>query len=88
MVKVNLKRTFSSGEGSGHQVGIWPTFVVGKITCWKCGGGGSTRNVCPSKYRVATKTDKKEERKMIFIQTADIPNSTLSFILFLLLILI
>ena len=49
---------------------------VGKITCWKCGGGG-TRNVCPSKYKIATKTDKKEGREIIFIQTANISNSTL-----------
>ena len=64
MVEVNLKRTFSSGEGSGHQ-----------RQCYDCGKSGHLAKVCPSKYKVATKTDKKEERKII--QTANISYSTL-----------
>ena len=52
------------GEGSGHQ-----------RQCYNCGKRGHLANVCPSKYKVATKTDKKEERKMI--QTANISYSTL-----------
>ena len=52
------------GEGSGHQ-----------RQCYNCGTSGQLANVCPSKYKVATKTDKKEERKII--QTANISYSTL-----------
>ena len=52
------------GEESGHQ-----------RQCYNCGKRGHLANVCPSKYKVATKTDKKEERKII--QTADISYSTL-----------
>ena len=51
-------------EGSGHQ-----------RQCYNCGKSGHLANVCPSKYKVATKTDKKEERKII--QTANISYSTL-----------
>ena len=47
------------GEGSGR-----------KRQCYNCGKSGHLPNVCPSKYKVATKTDKKDERKII--QTADI----------------
>ena len=50
-------------EGSGHQ-----------RQCYNCGKSGHLANVCPSKYKVATKTDKKEERKII--QTANISYST------------
>ena len=60
------------GEGSGHQ-----------RQCYDCGNCGHLANVCPYKYKVATKTDKKEKRKMIFIQTANIPNLTLLSIIFL-----
>ena len=42
------------GEGSGHQ-----------SQCFNCGKSGHLANVCPSKCRVATKTDKKEERKIM-----------------------
>ena len=49
------------GEGSGHQ-----------RKCYNCGKSGYLANVCP---KVATKTDKKEERKII--QTANISYSTL-----------
>ena len=59
------------GEGSGHQ-----------RQCYNCGKSGHLVNVSPSKYKVATKTDIKEERKMI--QTANISYSTLQPILFLL----
>ena len=52
------------GEGSGHQ-----------RQCYNCEKSGHLANVCHSKYKVATKTDKKEERKMI--QTANISYSTL-----------
>ena len=52
------------GEGSGHQ-----------RQCYNCGKSGHLANVRPSKDKVATKTDKKEERKMI--QTANISYSTL-----------
>ena len=52
------------GEGSGHQ-----------RQCYNCGKSGHLANVCPSKYKVATKTDKKEERKIIL--TANISYSTL-----------
>ena len=51
------------GEGSDHQ-----------RQCYNCGKSGQLANVCPSKYKVATKTDKKEERKII--QTANISYST------------
>ena len=54
------------GEGSGHQ-----------RQCYNCGKSGHLANVCPSKYKVATKTDKKEGREIIFIQTTDISYSTL-----------
>ena len=60
----NLKRTFSSGEGNGHQ-----------RQCYNCGKSGHLGNVCPSKCKVATKTNKMEERKMI--RTANISYSTL-----------
>ena len=57
MAEVNLKRM---GEGSGHQ-----------RQCYNCGKSGHLANMCPSKYKVATKTDKKEEReRVIFIETA------------------
>ena len=62
MVEVNLKRTFSSGEwekGSGYQ-----------RHCYNCGKSGHLADVCPSKYKVATKTDKKNECEII--QTADV----------------
>ena len=52
------------GEWSGHQ-----------RQCYNCGKSVNLANVCPSKYKVATKTDKKEERKII--QSANISNSTL-----------
>ena len=52
------------GEGSGHQR-QW----------YNCGTSGHLANVCHSKYKVATKTDKKDEREVI--QTADISYSTL-----------
>ena len=52
------------GEWSGHQ-----------RQCYNCGKSGHLANVCPSKYKVATKTDKKEERKSI--QSANISYSTL-----------
>ena len=58
------------GEGSGHQ-----------RQCYNCGKSGHLANVCPSKYKVATKTDKKEERKII--QIANISDLTLYSILFL-----
>ena len=47
------------GEGYGHQ-----------RQCYNCGKSGHLANVCPSKYKVASKTDKKDARKIIFIQTA------------------
>ena len=50
---------WSMGEGSGHQ-----------RQCYNCGKSGHLANVCPSKYKVATITDKREERKII--QTANI----------------
>ena len=63
MVEVELKRTFSLGEWEkGGQY-------------YNCGKTGHLANVCPSKYKVATKTDKKEERKII--RTANISYSTL-----------
>ena len=52
------------GEGGGHQ-----------RQCYNCGKSGHLANVRPSKYKVATTTDKKEERKII--QTANISYSTL-----------
>ena len=52
------------GEGGGHQ-----------RQCYNCGKSGHLANVCPSKHKFATKTDKKEERKII--QTANISYSTL-----------
>ena len=57
------------GEGSGHQ-----------RQCYNCGKSGHSVNVCPSKYKVATKTDKKEERKII--PTANISYSTLNLFYF------
>ena len=39
------------GEGNGHQ-----------RQCYNCGKSGYLANVCPSKYKVATKTDTKEEK--------------------------
>ena len=58
MVEVNLKRTFSSGE--------WERGMAIKDNV-NCGKSGHLADVCPSKYKVATKTDKKEEKKMISI---------------------
>ena len=52
------------GEASGHQ-----------RQYYNCRKSGHLANVCPSKYKVATNTDKKEERKII--QTANISYSTL-----------
>ena len=51
------------GEGSGHQ-----------RQCYNCGKSGHLANVFPSKCKVASKADKKEEREIIFIQTANISN--------------
>ena len=51
-------------EGSGHQ-----------RQCYNCGKSGPLANVFPSKYKVARKTDKKEERKMV--QTGNTSYSTL-----------
>ena len=62
------------GEGSGHQ-----------RQCYNCVKSGHLANAFPSKYKVATKTNKMEERKII--QTANISYSTL-FLLIVLLILI
>ena len=56
MVEVNLKRTFSSGEWE-KGVAIKDYVII-------------VEKVCPSKYKVATKTNKMEERKII--QTANI----------------
>ena len=72
MVEVNLKRTFSSGEWE-KGVAIKDYVII-------------VEKVCPSKYEVATKTNKMEERKMI--QTANISYSTLKSILFLLIVLL
>ena len=55
MIEVNLKRTFSSGEGSGHQ-----------RQCYNCGKSGHSANVCPSKFKIEIKTDKKEEREKLY----------------------
>ena len=72
MVEVNLKRTFSSGEWE-KGVAIKDYVII-------------VEKVCPSKYKVATKTNKMEGRKMI--QTANISYSTLESILFLLIVLL
>ena len=61
MVEVNLKRTFSSGEWE-KGAAIKDNVIIVE--------SGHLANVCPSKYKVTTKTDKKEERKMI--QTTNI----------------
>ena len=45
-----------NGRRDGHQ-----------RQCYNCGKSGHLANVCPSKYKVATKTDKKEERNLISI---------------------
>ena len=42
------------GEGSGYQ-----------RQCYNCGKYWHLANECPSKYKVATKADKNEERKLI-----------------------
>ena len=79
MVEVNLKRKFSSGEWDKGAAIKDNVIIVEKVgflpNVWWRGEG--TRNVCPSKYKVATKTVKNVERKMIFIQTVNISNSTL-----------
>ena len=63
MVEVNLKRTFSSGEWEKGVAIKDNVIIVEKVV------------ICPSKHKVATKTNKKEERKII--QTANISYSTL-----------
>ena len=57
MVEVNLKRTFSSGEWEKGVAIKDNVIIVEKVGIWPM--------CAPSKYEVATKTDKKEERKMI-----------------------
>ena len=66
MVEVNLKRTFSSGE--------WEKGVAIEDNVIIVEKSGHLADVCPSKYKVATKTDKKDEREII--QTANISYST------------
>ena len=66
MDEVNLKRTFSSGE--------WGKGAAIKDNIYNCGKVGIWP-MCASKYKVATKTDKKEESKII--QNANISYSTL-----------
>ena len=61
MVEGNLKRTFSSGEWE-KGVAIKDNVII-------------VEKVCPSKYKVATKTKKMLERTII--QTANISYSTL-----------
>ena len=61
------------GEESGHQrqcyncgksVHLAKFCRVGKITCWRCGGGGCTRNVCPSKIKLQQKQTKRTREKL------------------------
>ena len=66
MVEVNLKRTFSSGEWEKGAAIKDNVIIVEKVGIWP---------MCALLYIVATKTDKKEERKII--QTANISYSTL-----------
>ena len=47
------------GEGSGHQ-----------RQCYNCGKSGHLANVCPSKYKVATKTDKRKREKLYQLLTS------------------
>ena len=81
-----LRRRMGEGSGKCYNCGksrhLAKYCRVVKITCWKCGGGGRTRNVCPSKYKITTKTDKKEERSIIFIHTDNISNSTMYNLLY------
>ena len=53
--------------------------------CYNCGNSGHLANVCTSKYKVATKTDKKEERNLIIYY---IFTNIMLFLLIVLLILI
>ena len=57
MVEVNLKRTFFSGEWEKGVAIKDNVIIVEKVQ--------HLANMCPSKYKVATKTDKKDERKII-----------------------
>ena len=77
MVEVNLERKFSSGKwekGAAikdyviivEKVGIWPNLVMCvRSPVGSGGGGGGGGGMCPSKYEIAIKTDKKEERNYI-----------------------
>ena len=80
MVEVNLKRKFSSGEwekGAAikdnviivEKVGIWPN--VGKITCWKCGGGVRAPGIC-TLLNMKLQQKQKKGREKNYIHTANI----------------
>ena len=66
MVEVNLKRTFSSGEWE-KGVAIKDNVIIVE--------SGHLSDVCPSKYKVATKKRTKSMREII--QTGNISYSTL-----------
>ena len=75
MADCSLPRSNNHGRGQPQNVLLGRMGEGSQRQCYNCGKIGHLANVFPSKYKVATKTDKKEERKMI--QTANISYSTL-----------
>ena len=78
VAEYSLPRSNNHGRGQTQEnvfLGRMGEVSAHQRQCYNCGKSVHLANVCPSKYKVPTKTDKKEDRKII--QTANISYSTL-----------